>query len=87
MYTIDKSIQIAKKTRLIELVDEKPIRCADFCKLNSVQYFLNQLRGSKLKNLKIDNMKENKTKRNYVQQIDTFNNWLHEKSFEFSTTK
>ncbi len=87
MYTMDKSIQIAKKTRLIELVDEKLIRYANFCKLNSVQYFLNQLRDFKLKNLKTDDMKENTTKRSYVQQIDMFNNWLHEKSFEFSTTK
>jgi len=32
-------------------------------------------------------MKENTTKRSYVQQIYHFNNWLHGKSFEFSTTK
>ena len=87
LYTVDRSIKIAKELGLITIFDERPISYADFCNLDSVQYFLNQLRGSKLKNLKSDGMKENTTKRSYVQQIYRFNNWLHGKSFEFSTTK
>ena len=87
LYTVDRSIQIAKKLGLLTVFDERPISYADFCQLESVQYFLSQLRGSKLKNLKADGMKENTTKRSYVQQIYRFNNWLHGKSFEFSTTK
>jgi glutaredoxin 2 len=71
----------------LEIVDERPIRYADFCNLDSIQYFLSQLRGSKLKNLKSDGMKDNTTKKSYVQQIYRFNNWLHGKTFEFSTTK
>jgi len=87
LYTVDRSIQIAKELGLISLIDENPISYADFIQLESVQYFLNQLRGSKMKNLSNDGMKENTTKRSYVQQIYHFNNWLHDKSFEFSTTK
>ena len=87
LYTVDRSIKIAKELGLISVFDERPISYADFCNLDSVQYFLNQLRGSKLKNLKSDGMKENTTKRSYVQQIYRFNNWLYGKSFEFSTTK
>lgn len=40
-----------------------------------------------MKNIGSNSMKDNTTKRHYVQQIYHFNNWLHGKSFEFSTTK
>lgn len=87
LYTVDRSIQIAKELGLIELVNDKPISYADFLNLDSIQYFTGQLRGSKLKNLETDGMKDNTTKRSYVQQVYAFNNWLHGKTFEFSTTK
>jgi len=87
LYTVDRSIKIAKDLGLIQLVDDKPITLKDFYALDSVQYFISQLRGSKLKNLKTDGLKENTTRRSYVQQLYHFNNWLHGKTFEFSTTK
>ncbi len=61
---------------------------ADFCNLESVQYFLSQLRGNKLKNLEPKSItSDNGTKRLYLQANYQFNNWLHGKSFEFSITK
>ena len=85
--TVDRSIQIAKELGIISLIQDKPISYADFCNLDTVQYFVSQLRGSKMKNLESNSIKDNTTKRHYVQQIYHFNNWLHEKSFEFSTIK
>jgi len=85
--TVDTSIQIAKKRGIITLVNDNPITYADFCNLDSIQYFVSQLRGSKMKNLESNSIKDNTTKRHYVQQIYHFNNWLHEKEFEFLTIK
>ena len=85
--TVDTSIQIAKKLGIISLVNENPITYADFQNLDSVQYFVSQLRGSKMKNLESNSIKDNTTKRHYVQQVYHFNNWLHGKEFEFSTIR
>lgn len=87
LFTVSKTVRIAKDIGIIRTVDERPISYADFCNLDSVQYFLNQLRGSKMKNLESNAIKENSTKRHYLQQIYHFNNWLHGKTFEFSITK
>jgi len=87
LFTVSNTVRVAKDIGMIRVVDEKPIKYEDFCNLDSVQYFINQLRGSKMKNLKKDSIKENSTKRHYLRQIYHFNNWLHGKTFEFSITK
>lgn len=87
LFTVSNTVKIAKEIGLIKVFDEKPIKYDDFYNLDSVQYFINQLRGSKMKNLKRDSIKENSTKRHYLYQIYHFNNWLHGKTFEFSITK
>jgi hypothetical protein len=83
--TVDKTIHVAKELGIVSLIQDKPISYADFCNLDTIQYFVSQLRGSKLKNLESNSIKDNTTKRHYVQQIYHFNNWLHDKEFEFST--
>lgn len=56
----------------------------DFCKLETVEYYANQLRGDKFKNVK---SKQYSTRSQYLYRLWAFNNWIIGKSFEFSTIR
>jgi len=88
LYTVRKGFDFARKNGIVSEFDERPISYDDFCNLESIQYFISQLRGNKLKNLEAKgNTSDNGTKRQYIQANYHFNNWLHGKTFEFSITK
>ena len=88
LYTVRKGFDFARKNGIVSEFDERPISYDDFTNLESVQYFISQLRGNKLKNLESKGiLGDNGTKKQYVQATYQFNNWLHGKSFEFSVTR
>ena len=53
----------------------------EFCKLETVAYFIEQLRGSQYRN--VDPKKSAGTANCYAYLLWHFNNWLHGRSFEF----
>ncbi len=69
---------------LVKKVELHPMSFKDFCKLETVEYFTNQLRGSKFKNIK---SKQYSTQSQYLYRLWEFNNWIIGKSFEFSTIR
>lgn len=84
---LNVSIKIAKDIGLLERVDNDAnttISFKDFCKLETVDYFAQQLRGSKLKNLKDDKFWIKSTRGQYLYRLLRFNNWLHGRKFEYS---
>ncbi|MGI0057949.1 MAG: tyrosine-type recombinase/integrase [Nitrosarchaeum sp.] len=54
----------------------------EFCKQETVAYFIRQLRGSKMKNLKEPGLSS--TQKNYTYALWRFSNWLQGKDFEYS---
>jgi len=59
-----------------------PISFTDFCKLDTVNYCMSQLSGSKFKNII---QKSPGTAGSYAYHLWHFNNWLHGKEFEFTS--
>ena len=58
-----------------------PISYEDFCRLETVQYFINQHKGSRYKNF--DPKFRNGTADNYSRNLWKFNNWLTGREFEY----
>lgn len=86
-FTVSKGIKIGRELGLLKYVETKPISFIDFSNLESMQYFANQLRGGKYKNLGSKKHKDNTTRRHYLLQLHYFNNWLYGKTFEFTITR
>ena len=84
--TVFSTLKIARGLGIIRAVDNKPIPFDDFCNLECVSYFADQLRGSKNKNLK-ENRKLVSTKKDYLYRCWEFNNWLHGKTFDFKIVR
>ncbi len=84
--TVFNTLRIAKGLGIVRVVDDKPIPFDDFCELESLKYFADQLRGSKNKNL-VEKRKLVSTKKDYLYRVWEFNNWLHGKSFDFKVVK
>jgi len=84
--TVFNTLKIAKGLGIVRIVDDKPISFDDFCQLESISYFADQLRGSKNKNL-VEKRKLVSTKKDYLYRVWEFNNWLHGKSFDFKMVK
>ncbi len=82
---LNRSLKIGRELGLLQVVETKhPISYVDFYNLETVSYFAQQLRGSKLQNLRDSNSWKHSTRGNYLYRLWTFNNWLHGKPFEFS---
>jgi len=82
---LNVSIKIAKQIGLLERVDiTHPISFVDFYHLETVDYFAQQLRGSKLRYIKDEKSWIKSTRGQYLYRLWKFNNWLVGKSFEFS---
>lgn len=77
---ISQGVQIG----IIRKIDDYPMSFKDFCNLETVQYFGNQLRGNKFKNSKST---QYSTKTQYLYKLWEFSNWLSGKEIEFSTIK
>jgi len=85
-YALTSTLKIAKGLGIVVEVSTNPIEFKDFLELESIQYFSDQLRGSKNKNIK-DNQILKSTKKDYLYRVWEFNNWLHGMEFEFKQTK
>lgn len=78
---IYKAISIGKKIGMLKETTTKstPILYDDFCKLETIVYFRNQLRGSNRKNTK---SKIDGTRDTYTRHLHYFNNWIFGKTIE-----
>ena len=81
---IYKAITIGKRIGMLKEIpnDTTPILFNDFCKLETVSYFRNQLRGSNRKNTQSGT---NGTKDTYARHLYYFNNWIYGKKLEYTT--
>ena len=64
-----------------------PLAIQDFRCLESVSYWLGQLRGTRFKNTKEAKSKLSGTQDQYSYRLWDFNNWLYGKTFEFHQTR
>jgi len=80
---IYKAILIGTKIGILKEIPNTstPILYADFCKLDTVSYFRNQLRGSNRKNTKSGT---DGTKDTYTRHLHYFNNWIIGKNLEYT---
>jgi len=85
-YAVNSTLRIAKGLGIIVEVSTNPIEFKEFIELESIQYFSEQLRGSKNKFLK-ETQSLVSTKKDYLYRCWEFNNWLHGRIFEFKQTK
>ena len=78
---IYKAISIGKNIGMLKEIPTKstPILYADFCELETIVYFRNQLRGSNRKNTK---SKIDGTRDTYTRHLHYFNNWIFGKTIE-----
>ena len=81
---IYKAITLGKRIGMLKEIPNNsiPILYNDFCKLETVSYFRNQLRGSNRKNTKSGT---NGTKDTYARHLYYFNNWIFGKNLEYTT--
>lgn len=82
-----KSSNAAKIVDPTEIVLPPPLTFDEFTKLESVSYFLSQLRKSRLQNLPVDKNNFSGTQRRYCYNLVSFNNWLIGKKFEINQTR
>jgi hypothetical protein len=70
---------------VLRQVELNPISFQDFCKLDTIHYLKEQLRGLQYKNLQPEDPSGlSSTQRTYIYSLYRFNNWLVGKEFEFS---
>ena len=82
----DNTLRIARGLGIVKTSHIVRTPFDDFCQLESVQYFSQQLKGTKTKFLE-DSGYDSSTKRNYLYRIWEFDTWLNGKTFEFKQTK
>ena len=79
-----RSFDVARKLGLLKEVSDKPISFENFCRLESVAYFKEQLRASKRKNTTQKFRGDlSSGQRLYVYNVWNFSNWLSGKEFSF----
>lgn len=78
---------VGRKLGMLKEIDVTELGCSisyeNFTKLDTVSYFMNQLKGSKLKN--IESKSHEGTRGTYARRLWRFNNWLAGKEVEFTT--
>lgn len=85
--TLYRSIGVAKELGILEQIDKKPISFKEFCNLDTVKYFADQLRKNKRQNTKGRNsLNHSDTQIVYLYRLWDFNNWLHGRQFECTRT-
>ena len=85
-HVVDETLKIARGLGIIQTFETVKMPFEDFCQLESIRYFSEQLKGTKTKFLK-DSGYDSSTKRNYLYRTWEFNEWLVGKTFEFKQTK
>ncbi|MBM3911019.1 MAG: phage integrase family protein [Thaumarchaeota archaeon] len=82
--TVYESFAIGKKIGILKPFKIHPITFAEFCKLETIAYFSEQLRANKNQNLKSYGvMALSATQRSYLYELWRFNNWLYGKEFSY----
>ncbi len=80
------AFMVGRKIGMLKLVSDQkngiPISYDEFCKLETVSYFMNQHRESKYKHLEPPS--DAGTAHSYGYRLWNFNNWLYDKEFEFT---
>ena len=79
---ISNALKIAYESNRIERTNDKAVP-KWFKKLDSVSFWISQLRGSKFKNPSRVNI--NTTQTQYLHQLWQFNKWISEKTFRINT--
>lgn len=86
MKQVTAALGIGEKIGILRPVESNTISFQAFCKLDTISYLKEQLRGPQYKNLKpIDPSGLSSTQRTYLYALYKFNNWLVGKEFEFTT--
>ncbi len=82
-------LRIGKKIGILQEcnINKPPITHDDFDKLETVHYWLSQLRSTKFKNLTENKFKKSGTVDQYSYRTWIFNNWLHGKEFVLHQTR
>jgi hypothetical protein len=81
---IEKSLEIINSN---DNILPKPLKLNEFVQLESISYFLSQLRKSRFKNISDENKRFSGTQRRYAYNLLAFNNWLIGKEFDINQTK
>ncbi|MFQ5781520.1 MAG: hypothetical protein ACE5GR_00525 [Nitrosopumilus sp.] len=76
------TITLGTKIGIFKQIQTEPTRFEDFCSLETVQYFADQLRGSKYKH-KESKSSNQSTRQLYLYKLWSFNNWLVGRKFKF----
>lgn len=81
-----QSLNIGKKIGMLRVVSQNQISFDDFCELETIRYFKEQLRNHRYKNINPKGGPNgmSATQKTYLYLLYGFNNWLAGKEFEFS---
>lgn len=71
-----------EKIGVLKKVPSESTEFEEFCKQETVAYFIMQLRGSKMKNVTDDSLSS--TQKIYAYSLQRFSKWLQGKDFEYS---
>lgn len=82
---VSEAMTIAKEIGLIDTVKTRPMSFSEFLKLETVQYFKEQLRGFKQNHMESTNQGIlGGTQKLYLNRVWSFSNWLVGKEFEIT---
>jgi len=85
IWLVSRAFRLGKSIGILKEREDLRLPYEEFCKLESVSYYAKQLRGSKIKNLQRRNKYEYSTRIQYLYKLWDFNNYLHGKTFDFTT--
>lgn len=76
------TISLGIKIGILKLIEIEPSSFNEFCKLDTVQYFADQLRGNKFKHKEVSSANQS-TRQLYLYKLWRFSNWLIGRKFKF----
>ena len=81
-----QSLNIGKKIGMLRILSQNQLSFDDFCELETIRYFKDQLRNHRYKNINPKGGPNgmSATQKTYLYLLYGFNNWLAGKEFEFS---
>jgi len=85
---VSTTVKIAKQLNLVNEIKEDGMTFDDFCEMETVQYYKEQLRGMKQKHMETTRQgKIGGTQKLYLYKLWRFSNWLHGQNFQFKKIK
>lgn len=76
------TITLGIKIGILKQIETEPTAFNDFCKLDTVSYCADQLRGSKYKHQEVKSSNQS-TRKLYLYKLWRFNNWVIGRKFKF----